>query len=233
VDKNWIYLSRDLLGIPRRLLLDFEQPQAERDRPEAGFVGWVMLVCVLEVTARLVTVRREQMRALTGPAPAFLLLGTWLSCYHFMYYDVLLTAFPVFLLLSEPRRYWEPTFLAWEPLVLWHAPEFAPWRSVNAQGYAAPRRIRAGVVSFVALPGANYGWMKNPFPLLVVVLLVLIEQVFEARSWLPTHGFPWNTVTLLILWGWCAWHWTRQRFNTPKADKAYGYLPVTAVEVER
>ena len=29
---------------------------------------------------------------------AFVLLGAWLSCYHFMYYDVLLAALPIFLL---------------------------------------------------------------------------------------------------------------------------------------
>src|SRR5207237_2339228 len=41
IDKNWIHLSRDLLGIPRRLLLDFEVPALPRDRPAAARAGWV------------------------------------------------------------------------------------------------------------------------------------------------------------------------------------------------
>jgi hypothetical protein len=233
VDENWIFLSRDLLGIPRRLLLDFGEPLASRDRPEAAFVGWLLVVIVVEITVRLVSLRRDQVRAVTGPAPAFLLLGAWLSCFHFMYYDILLTVLPMVLLFVEPRRYFEPSFLAWEPLVLWHPPEFTPWRTVNHHGQAPPGRIRAGVVSLLTLAGPNYGWIQNPFPLLALAALLLIEQVFEAQNILPAKGFPWNTVVVILLWLWCAWLWTRQRFVAPKAEKAYGSLPVTAVEVER
>src|SRR5205807_5978489 len=39
-DKNWIFLSRDLLGIPRRFLLDFKGPGAPQDRLEAALLGW-------------------------------------------------------------------------------------------------------------------------------------------------------------------------------------------------
>ena len=49
-----------------------------------------------------------------GPAAAFLLLGAWLSCWHFMYYDVLLAALPVCLLFTDPRRY-----LDFRPLGRW------------------------------------------------------------------------------------------------------------------
>jgi arabinofuranan 3-O-arabinosyltransferase len=233
VDENWVFLSRDLLGIPRRFMLDFQESYYQRDRLEAALVGWVMVLVVLEITTRLVSLRRDQVRAVTGPAPAFLLLGAWLCCFHFMYYDVLLSALPVFLLFTEPRRYYEPAFLAWEPLVLWHPPELTPWRTVNNNGRSPPRRIRAGVASLLALPGANYGWMRNPFTLLALTALVLNEQVFEAQNWLPTRGFPWNTACVATLWGWCAWLLTRQRFDAPKAEQAYGHLPITALDVER
>ena len=35
-DRNWIFLSRDLFGIPRRMLLDFPDGQTAIDRPIAG-----------------------------------------------------------------------------------------------------------------------------------------------------------------------------------------------------
>jgi hypothetical protein len=241
-DQNWIFLSRDLLGIPRRIMLDFSDktPATSRDRPEAALVGWVMLFAVLEITVRLVIVRRDQVRAVTGPAPAFLLLGAWLSCYHFMYYDVLLTMLPIFLLLAEPQRYYQPRFLAWEPLVFWYPPELAPWRAVTNKGRSPPGRVRAGVAAFLALPTANYGWIANPFPLLAMAFLVLNEQVLEANpDWFPqwlrifkTYGFPWNTVCLVVLWLWCAWLWTRQPAETQKRGPAYGRLPASAVELE-
>ncbi|MGH9676582.1 MAG: hypothetical protein ACRD36_05725, partial [Candidatus Acidiferrum sp.] len=48
--------------------------------------------------------RRSSVAALEGPNAAAILLAAWLSCYHFMYYDVLLTALPCSLLYAEPLR---------------------------------------------------------------------------------------------------------------------------------
>ena len=62
-------------------------------------------------------VRRAKLaRATDGPAAAFVLLGAWMMCYHFMYYDVLLAALPVALLFMQPRRWLEPIFVAVLPL---------------------------------------------------------------------------------------------------------------------
>src|SRR5207249_3810651 len=36
----------------------------------------------------------------------------WLACYHFMYYDVLLTALPVCVLFSQPGSYVQPIYVA-------------------------------------------------------------------------------------------------------------------------
>jgi hypothetical protein len=49
--------------------------------------------------------RRNEARAATGVPAAYLLLGAFLCCYHFMYYDVLISALPVFLLYTDPWRY--------------------------------------------------------------------------------------------------------------------------------
>jgi hypothetical protein len=139
-DRNWVWLSRDLLGIPRRWLLVFEDgsgKELERyaDPNGASFwwyllggdtkipgwlvpslAGWGLVALFLEMTVRLAALRREQARAATGPAAAFLLLGAWLCCYHFMYYDVLLAALPVLLLFAEPARFFEPLYLTNVPL---------------------------------------------------------------------------------------------------------------------
>jgi arabinofuranan 3-O-arabinosyltransferase len=62
------------------------------------------------------------------------LLGAWLTCFHFMYYDLLLTVFPFFVLLADPSSYLRPTLFAVVPLAKDALdPEFAhfyrPWIS--------------------------------------------------------------------------------------------------------
>ncbi len=108
-DENWVHLSRDLMGIPRRWLIDFDLPRAERanswDAPT--LIGWGLWLGVVLATVFVAFLRRRHHPAREGPAAAFLLLGAWLSCFHFMLYDVCLAALPVFLLFTEPRRYLE------------------------------------------------------------------------------------------------------------------------------
>lgn len=113
-DQNWVFLSRDLLGIPRRWMLDFSPGTygEQRDRLEAAIVGWSIWAVVLELTLMLTALRWRQRRDTTGPVPAFLFLAAWLLCYHFMYYDSLLSVLPFFLLCAEPRRYLEPILVA-------------------------------------------------------------------------------------------------------------------------
>jgi hypothetical protein len=98
-DENWIDFSRDLLTIPRRWL-DFETHYLERQYNQTvAVIGWGILGTCLAVTLLIALIRKEQMRGLTGPGASFLFLGAWLSCFHFMYYDVLLAAPAVFFLL--------------------------------------------------------------------------------------------------------------------------------------
>jgi hypothetical protein len=70
-----------------------------------------MLLFVFEATIRLTCLRSGRPAPSIGPGAAFVLLGAWATCFHFMYYDVLLTALAVFLLFTEPRRYLEPIYV--------------------------------------------------------------------------------------------------------------------------
>ena len=105
-DESWIFLSRDLLGIPRRWLLDFspEGRATNPDRPLPNILGMALWLTVAGATVLVALWRWRRPAESSGPAAAFLLLGAWLSCFHFMYYDVLLAALPVCLLFMEPRR---------------------------------------------------------------------------------------------------------------------------------
>ncbi|MDW8241917.1 MAG: glycosyltransferase family 87 protein [Thermogemmata sp.] len=100
VDDNWIHLSRDLHGIPRRFLHDFSQPADHRDTLLAQALAWTLWGGVLLVTVVVYRLRVQQRRS-SGIGAAFLLLGAWLCCYRFMYYDVLLTALAWAALLAE------------------------------------------------------------------------------------------------------------------------------------
>jgi len=113
VDENWITMSRDLLSIPRRWLIDFELSYEERRRDglAPALIGWAMLLLVFEATVRLTCLRGTRPGPVVGPGVSFVLLGAWATCFHFMYYDVLLAALAVVLLFTEPRRYLEPIYV--------------------------------------------------------------------------------------------------------------------------
>jgi hypothetical protein len=105
-DEPWIILSRDLVSVPRRWLFQFEHEIATRpELPLPRALGLDLWLLVLAVTVFVSVLRYRRPPAVAGPPAAFVLLGAWLSCYHFMYYDVLLAALPVCLLFTDPRRY--------------------------------------------------------------------------------------------------------------------------------
>jgi hypothetical protein len=238
VDENWVFLSRDLLSIPRRWLMDWspEMPRDERDVDwlPTAVIGWSILLFVCECTVRLAILRKHQARAVTGPPAAFLFLFAWMMCFHFMYYDVLLAALPVFLLLTEPRRYLQPILLAIRPLS-------EEKLGSELAGYYRPR-LPHGYPPQAPLLQAGYGhvWALNSLILTIIGILLFIEHslhfmVIEAsvkaaflenwpvfESW-PIHqpllisgdwkGTPWETFCLLVLWLYCGWLWLR----TPQA----------------
>ena len=83
VERNWIFLSRDLLSVPRRYLLDFEKGYWERldgtffllgrlGDHRVGLAcflfGWAMILFALENTVRLAVLRRRQAAGAGRPA---------------------------------------------------------------------------------------------------------------------------------------------------------------------
>src|SRR5439155_25929114 len=113
--ENWIFLGRDLLGIPRRWLLEFKAEEAVADRPVAAVVGWGLWLAVVGATAAVALARRREVRQADGYGAAFVGIGAWVSCLHFIYYDVTLAALSVALLLTDPRRFLRPVVLAAAP----------------------------------------------------------------------------------------------------------------------
>jgi arabinofuranan 3-O-arabinosyltransferase len=146
VDTNWVHLSRDLLGIPRRYILDFDEPREERDRFGAAVAGWTFWTIVVGLTAvRGLLAGRDRRREATGPLAGFLLLGAALSCYHFMYYDLLLASLGVFAMLDPPRQFLRPA------LVAVHAPSAAPPRLDQLPREPATRPAAVAAVASVTL----------------------------------------------------------------------------------
>jgi hypothetical protein len=210
-DNNWVHVSRDLLGVPRRWLLRFDRPAEQREPPWPlpessplgrwcrerlgvseipGWVipsaaGWGLLLLVLAATVTLALRRWRQAQAVTGPAAAFLLLGAWLCCFHFMYYDVLLAAFPVCLLFVDARRDLGPTRVVGGPLPV--------LQKITPPGSLLWRFYRQA-----------WGWNR-----LGPTLLVLLLLTQPLRTWLQGGPLdqPWDTFCLLALWLWCGRLW--------------------------
>jgi arabinofuranan 3-O-arabinosyltransferase len=105
--ENWIVLSRDLLGIPRRWLLTFEGGLAKEpwDHALPAVCGWGLWAMVLIATGFVAWRCRQRRKDQTGLFPAFVLSAAVLTCYHFMYYDFVVAGLPMLLLFTEPRRY--------------------------------------------------------------------------------------------------------------------------------
>jgi hypothetical protein len=202
VEENWIFLSRDLLSIPRRWLFDFKATtHAEREKEwlRPALLGWALLALVLEVTARLVVLRwRQAARAIDGPPAAVILLGAWMLCYHFMYYDVLLTALPVFLLFTEPQRYLIPLRLV-----------IAPVRSAPDDYHRpAPLPDKLPLLPPMEIEYRSV-WVLNRLAPTMVVFLVATQHVFPYVGLGSYWGPPWDTFGLMALWLWCGWQWLR------------------------
>ncbi len=234
VNKNWITLSRDLAGIPKRLLIDFNLPEPERANPAADLAGWVLWAAVLVTTASAYLWRADR-RLRTGLGAGFLFLGAYLCCYRFMYYDVLLSVLPLAVLFADPRRFlWTTAF---------------DLRTAAASADGPP-------LALVARPDdpLRPRWVGyvNSFPLTVVALLLVTENWLLHLRLAGTAGFgyfatteanpgggtvqhvptvsaelnlgqAWETILLLLLWGWCLWRlvagedWGEPAYETPRS----------------
>ncbi len=132
-DTNWVWMSRDLVGLPRRKLWDWhhfephfrhaffllgadewttERMQGTQNGYEHALIGWMLVGFVAAGTVGLVAFVTWRRRSIGEPAwpswlgaqPAFLLLGSLLTTYHFMHYDLLLFSLPMFLMLGVIDR---------------------------------------------------------------------------------------------------------------------------------
>jgi hypothetical protein len=130
-DPNWVWMSRDLTGLPRRALWDWEHFRAHARYVLAIDHHWDMkfmqavhdeeiwerlclglLVAVGAYTALVCAGTAWGLRrhgrtpsaAYQATRDAFLLIGALFTTYHFMHYDLLLFALPVTLLIDNASR---------------------------------------------------------------------------------------------------------------------------------
>ena len=176
-DQNWIFLSRDLLGIPRRFLANFDEEEYQRDHWYIQLAGWCLWVLVIETTLRICVLCHRQLRSGAGPATAFLLLGAWMLCFHFMYYDSLLSSLAVFVLLSEPKRLIQPLLATFQ-----RSGDALPLDAFSA-AYFEPRMAKTHPDLVESPNAARRTWVANSFLLYFVLLLITVQ-----------HLFPWMDV---------------------------------------
>jgi hypothetical protein len=202
VNENWVRLSRDLQGVPRRILHNFSKPEAERDTPLVNGLALALVTGVFGTTV-LVYLWRAGRRAPTGLAAGFLFLGCFLSCLRFMYYDVLLSATAVAVLLADPARF-APRVFALRPEGANGLPRLGP------RGWAA-------TASFpLTMLGLLFIWENT---LIGLDVRATAEVAYFARPVTGPSGetalvtpqltgetslaWPGDTYLLLALWLWC------------------------------
>ena len=233
VNDNWIHLSRDLQGIPRRVLHDFTKMEHERETPLANALAWGLLGTVFVTTVLVYTLRADRTRP-TGVAAGFLFLGAYLTCFHFMYYDVLISAVALAVLFANPKeslraRVFEVNAVQVEPQL------------------PAERGLHPPPSPPKPLGGRMLGYV-NSFPLTVVMALFVMENSLSGMELEATVGiryyatpatdggtnarvprlkadtglhYPTDTFLLLTLWAWCGWQlcFTRPR-ESPRVAHA-------------
>ncbi|MBA4187194.1 MAG: hypothetical protein C0467_04165 [Planctomycetaceae bacterium] len=217
VNSNWIHLSRDIQGIPRRILHDFTRPESERETRLTFAIAWTLWAIVLGATATIYLWYGDRRRT-TGVGIAFLFFGAYLTCYRFMYYDVLLAAVGCAVLFAEPAR-----FLRTRVFSLTLVPQSNPL-PVSSQ-LTAPDLAQA------ILSPKLLGYVCS-FPFTMFAFLICYETMVSGMELKSTIGFgyfarvttsssgatgystpqvqfdtgvnyPWETALVLLLWLWC------------------------------
>jgi arabinofuranan 3-O-arabinosyltransferase len=225
-DENWVWMSRDLYSIPRRFLLDFEKGADERVvYPALTRILSVSLPALaLVLTAVVAWFRRKRIvHAVEGTPAAFVLLGAWLVCYHFMYYDVLLTALAVCLLFTNPRKYIEPMFAGWRRSGMARS-------NPDVLQYYRPGSILQ-VRRWLPFLTGGYGqlFVLNSMVLTLVAVLLAAQYALPLVDIGAYKGPPVDTYVLIGLWAWCGWRLLRDKQdaenaaeNAPLADVTEG-----------
>ncbi len=197
VNSNWVSFSRDLFGLPRRLLIDFAVPETERGSRLAAGLGWGLWAVV--VTGTAVVYRSQKDRRPAGLAAGFLLLGAYLGCYRFMYYDAALAALPIGLMLADRRCWrWVPVGLAaclylYENWLIHYSPELCLARGgiephghrlISLGGERLALTLTTGTTTDRYAVGSTAG------------------RLFTLAG---NYRYAWDTAFLLALWVWAGW----------------------------
>jgi arabinofuranan 3-O-arabinosyltransferase len=185
VDPNWVHLSRDVLNVPRRIMIDFNLPRRlERETPIALAVSWALWALIFEIALRVYALRGQRPTRFTGPFPAFLLLTAWMCTFHFMYYDALLSVFGACVLLADPRPFFRQ-------------------RSLRATETDGGRRSIWLVNSFVLSVIVIMLVAENGLHLLnIEISFVALGQ---SRLIVGTSNlYPIDTLLAMTMWAWCA-----------------------------
>ncbi len=234
VNDNWIHLSRDLHGIPRRILHDFHKPESERETKLANALAWSLWGVVFAGTVGVYLLRGNRERV-TGLSVALLFIGAYLSCYRFMYYDALLAGMAFAVLLCDWQRVCRPRVFALEATP--GEPRLPDTRDLSPP--PAPSNLF----------GARMRGYVNSFPLTILLLLFVVENSLSglnidfslgigyyatpATDGSTNHAtprvrgdtslrHPLDTFLVLALWAWCAWRVWRGD------DRDAGDAPITS-----
>lgn len=214
VNENWIHLSRDLQGIPRRMLHDFTKPERDRETPLANTLAWSLWGVVFGATVLLYLFRGDRSRA-TGTSAGFLFLGAYLTCFHFMYYDVLISAAVLAVMFADPKQ-------------LLRTKSFAVDAETDEPKVPAVRELPIPIQAPKPLGARVFGYL-NSFPLTVVLSLFVVENSLNGMELEATVGiryyaspatdgstnlrvpringntgpnYPLDTFLLMVLWAW-------------------------------
>ena len=223
VNNNWIHLSRDLQGIPRRMLLDFTRPEEERDSTLIAALAWGLWVAVFASTVIVYLYRGRRTRP-TGIGAGFLFIGAYLTCFHFMYYDELISFAALAVLFADPRQFLRSTPMAIVPT------SDTSHEIASAMPSPANREL-APPLPQRPLGGRLLGYV-NSFPLTVVLALFVVQNTLSGMEFEATVGiryfgtpatdgstnaryprlqadtglkYPTGTFLMLALWAWCGW----------------------------
>jgi hypothetical protein len=223
VNLNWITLSRDLQGIPRRILHDFSLPEPERDTALAAGLAWLLWGVALAATVIVYLLYGDRRRSV-GVGIAFLFFGAYLTCYHFMYYDALVSAVGFAVLLAEPQR-------------LLRRRVFSMSFEERNVGVGAQRELHPPEKKSTRL-GPRLMGVVNSFPLSVLAFLFIHEKLLNGMNLQATLGFgyfarvttasngatgllvpkivadtggsyPTETFLVIAVWLWCGWQLIR------------------------
>lgn len=233
VNKNWIHLSRDLHGIPRRILHNFELPENQRDTQLTKTLAWGLWGTVFATTVLVYLIWGDKRRT-TGYGAAFLVFGAFLTCYRFMYYDVLLSSLGFAVLLAEPARFLRTRTFTFSPDL--QSPLMGDPPGTHSQS-RLNKLLGPIVIGYV-----------SSFPLTILALLLLFENSLNGMRLEGTFGigyyartltapdgttcgvtphfiadtgsnYPWETFFLLALWVWCGWRLIRGDDHSPHPDR--------------